>query len=244
MRPSILLVVTTGLIAAVGACSPVYYVPNSHNVPILQGRGDGSIAARASTLGIEVQGAYAVNDYIGLMINGAGGHQVNETQQNLGSGDVVFLEGGVGTFKSFGRFVWENYGLLGVGHVKNDLEWTVRESPGTTGKIEADFLRFAFQPSLAWRSRHFDAIASLRLSGLKHSNVSGDLVFDHTNQVSYLDSIGNQFLLEPAITIRAGRDPLKLAFQVGGSRNLSHTTFHQVDNVASLAVVYTKRRAR
>jgi hypothetical protein len=244
MRPTILLVVTTGLIAAVSACSPVYYVPNSHNVPILQSRGDGSIAARASTLGVEVQGAYAISDHIGLMVNGAGGHQVNESQQNPGSGDQVFLEAGVVNFHSFGRFVWENYALLGVGHVKNDLEWTVRDSPGTTGKIEADFVRFGVQPSLAWRSRHFDAIASLRLSGLKHSNVSGNLVFDHTNQVSYLDSIGNQFLLEPALTIRAGRDPLKLSLQMGTSRNLTHENFHQVDNVASLAVVYTKRRAQ
>ena len=46
MKPSMLLALTTGLIAGVSACNPVYYVPNTHNVPALRGRGDGAFAVQ------------------------------------------------------------------------------------------------------------------------------------------------------------------------------------------------------
>ena len=107
MRQSVVLAITAGLIASVSACNPVYYVPNTHNVPLLQGRGDVSLAAQATSLGVEVQSAYAINDRFGLMVNAAGGHAVNEDENRLGSGDELFLEAGIGRYgRLSNRLVW------------------------------------------------------------------------------------------------------------------------------------------
>jgi hypothetical protein len=71
-----------------------------------------------------------------------------------------------------------------------------------------------------------------------------DTLFDEVDQVAYLNGLETQFLLEPAITVRAGRDPIKVLAQLGGSRNLTTPDFRQIEKYLAVGVVYsfTNRR--
>ena len=131
---------------------------------------------------------------------------------------------------------------MGVGSIENDLTGDPGVSPPPVRRIEASFVRYGIQPSLTLHSRHFDASASVRLAGLRYSNVSGNLFFGGTDQVAYLESLGTQFLVEPAFTIRAGQDPVKVVFQLGMSSNLTTADFRQIEGIAALGVVYSHRR--
>ncbi len=56
---------------ACGACAPKYYAPNTHNVPLLARDGDYSAALVLGDSRGELQGAYAVRENLGLLLNAA-----------------------------------------------------------------------------------------------------------------------------------------------------------------------------
>jgi hypothetical protein len=251
MSSMVKLGLTAGLLAAMSACSPMFYVPNAHNVPMLMGRGDGSVSGQVNGFGVEVQGAYAIRDHLGIVINASGGRDKNETRDTIEardelSGDGTLIEAGVGYFRRFAdnRFVWENYALLGIGNIENVLTPTGTTPPPPQSSMAATYMRFAIQPSLAFHSKHFDVAASVRVGGLRYSAASGRLVFEEVEQVAYLNGLDTQFLVEPAVTVRAGWHPVKVLAQMGSSRNLTTPEFRQVENYVALGLVYTFKNRR
>ena len=242
MKSLLKMGMAAGLMAVVSGCAPEYYVPNAHNVPVLQRRGDATLSGHLNSFGVELQGAYAIGEHIGVMLNGAGGRQTSD-EDSVELGEGKFVEAGFGYYRNLSsRIVWETYALLGVGRIANDLRLDPSVSPPPERRIEATFVRYGIQPSLTLHSRHFDASASVRLAGLRYSNVSGNLFFGGTDQVAYLDSLGTQFLIEPAFTVRAGWDPVKVVFQLGRSSNQTTPDFRQIEGIAALGVVYSHRR--
>ncbi|MGB7220607.1 MAG: hypothetical protein WBD07_17545 [Vicinamibacterales bacterium] len=232
-----------GLMLVLAGCSPVYYVPNAHNVPMLQGKGDGTFGVHAASFGGEVQGAFAIAEHIGVMVNVAAMKQQDDGDGDGGSGGL--FEVGVGYHRNLGsKLVWENYLLLGGGNVENHFPSTVAQFPGTTGKLEAKFTRYGVQPSIAQHSRFFDSAFSVRLLGLQYRDVSGNLTYAGVDQVAYLNSLGSQFLIEPAFTFKAGWDPIKLQLQLGFSQNMTTGSFRQREAWMALGLVYDLRRDR
>lgn len=72
LRPAAIACIAAGLLA--GACSPKYYVPNTHNVPLLREEGDCALLVATGDWRIEVQGAYALTSNGALMLNAASFH--------------------------------------------------------------------------------------------------------------------------------------------------------------------------
>jgi hypothetical protein len=62
---------------------------------------------------------------------------------------------------------------------------------------------------------------------LNYSNIEGDLIFENVNQAAYLEDNKSNLLLEPALTLRAGVEKVKLQAQMGVSYNLNHPDFRQ-----------------
>jgi hypothetical protein len=225
---------------ALGACSPKYYAPNTHNVPLLSRDGDYAVSGAIGDSRGELQGAFAVAEDITLMLNAAAFDRRDDEQGDGGQGGLV--EFGVGYQRPLDEhFQVGIFGLVGGGDVENHFPSTVAANPGTSGVLEANLTRFGVQPVIGWRSTYFEAAASLRVLGLRYSGVSGSLVFAGEDQVQLLNSQKDHTLLEPALTVRGGFPTVKLQLQLGWSVNKSHANFRQDEGHLTAAVIYSPR---
>jgi hypothetical protein len=225
---------------ATSGCSPKYYAPNTHNVPVLTRAGDFSgVFAFGDSRG-ELQGAYAFTERFAVMLNGAVFDKRNDEQGDGGEGGL--LELGAGYLAPVGeRFQLGVFGLLGGGNVENHFPSTLAGNPGTTGVLEAKLSRFGIQPTVSVRSTYIEAIASARILGLRYSDVNGSLVFGGEDQVQLLRSQSEHTLLEPALTVRAGWETWKVQVQLGWSFNKGHSGFRQDEGHLTAGVVYSPR---
>lgn len=216
-------------------CSPKYYVPNTHNVPLLEEKGQITLAVHGNVNQFEVQTAYGLSSNISLMVNAGFFFPADDDDGNGGSGRLG--EVGLGYFTKIGEYVvFETYGLLGFGSVENNFPSSLISNPSTTGKINANIFRAGIQPNIGFTSEYFSAAVSARFISLNYSNIKGSLIFDGIDQFAYLENHKSSFLVEPALTVRAGLENIKLQAQLSGSWNLSHNNFPQENALLSLGL--------
>ena len=234
MKTETRLSVGVALLFSLG-CAPKYYVPNTLNVPMIQAQGQTNLTVAANRNQVEFQGAYGLSDTIALQVNGGAMIPKDEDNGNGGSGRL--LEAGLGYFRNVRpNVLFDVYALVGVGTVDNDFPTTLAAHPGTTGKISADMSRFGLQPSISLHRRRFSISGSARLSSLRYRNIQGSLIFDGVNQVDYLTDNKSNVLLEPALTLRAGPEKLRIQVQLVRSVNLTHSSFRQDKSLATLGL--------
>ncbi len=231
------LVCTAAAAALFTACSPVYHVPATQNVPLFNESGQGRVAAYTDGGSAEIQGSYAVSDNIGLQLNTGFYFPANEDNGNGGNGQ--YFEAGIGYFTpiSDGGWVFETYGLVGGGRLENHFPGTGGSSAGT-GTIEAGAFRYGIQPAIGYRSNFFEAAASARIMGISYSNVRGNLTFGGEDQIQYLTDNNSQMVLEPAFTLRVGPSWGKLQLQYAHSINLGDDEFRQDDSHLTLGLIF------
>ncbi|MGE0160511.1 MAG: hypothetical protein AB7T31_13960 [Gemmatimonadales bacterium] len=236
--PARALAILAGLAAS--GCAPKYYAPNTHNVPVLTRAGDYSGAFAFGDSRGELQAAYAVSERVALMLNAAVFDQADDADGDGGRGGI--LELGAGYLAPVGDRVQVGvFGLLGGGDLENHFPSTVTSNPGTTGTLEAHLARFGLQPTLSYRTTHFEAAASARVLGLRYSDVTGSLVFGGEDQVQMLRDQPDHTLLEPALTLRAGFETVKAQLQLGWSFNRGHSEFRQDEGHLTAGIVYSPR---
>jgi hypothetical protein len=223
-----------------GACAPKYYSGNSQNVPLLNGKGAASAGAAINPDGnrADARGALAVTDRMALQANAALYFPRDEDSSgNGGSGGLFEL--GAGYYAPLPQsLLFETWLLAAYGGLENHFPGTVDENPGTNGKLNANLVRLSLQPGIGYKHRYFEAALSSRLAMLNYFNVGGDLVTGGENQQQYLRDNRLQFLVEPALTFRAGGPSLKAEAQLGWSVNLTESDFPQDKNWASAGIVY------
>ncbi|HEX9654432.1 MAG TPA: hypothetical protein VGA99_12030 [bacterium] len=230
-----------GFVLLVSGCNPKYYAPNTHNVPLLQQKGNGVATFAAGEARAELQGAYAVTKNLAIMLNLASFKPKNDEEGDGGKGQLV--EAGLGYYRGFSKnFVFETYGLASIGDVENHFPSSVTNNPTTTGKIESKLFRIGVQSAVGFTSKYFDVAASTRLTALNYHDISGSLIFGGEDQVAYLQGQDKHVLFEPALTLRGGYKSLKLQIQLGHSFNLSHSDFQQDDGHFTIGVGYHLRK--
>ena len=204
-------------------CSPIYYAPNTLNVPMIREKGEGVISAHIGDHGSRnFQGAYSPKENWAVI---ADGFWAKEGSTLKGSGHL--FTGGAGYYRAVHpHLMWDTYGILGFGGVENS--YSQRD-------VSSSFVRYGIQPSFGFQSRYFDASLATRIVGLRYFHTSGS----DPVEVQYLKDAGTQFLFEPAVTVRGGYDFLKAQFQVGRSYNKTNSNFKQEDNIVSVGVVVT-----
>lgn len=226
----ILVITALGL----AACSPKYYVPNTQNVPLLRSAGQTNLSLAGSGNQFEIQGAHAVSDNIGIMFNG-GYFAGSGEEENDGKGSGILGELGIGYFTPIGdNFTFETYGLAGLGSVENIFP-TVSGN-GNSGTLNANITRFGIQPNIGFSSRYFTVALSTRLVSLNFRSIEGNLVYGGESQVSYLNKNSSNFLIEPALTIRAGLDNAKIQLQFCRSFNMTNKDFFQEESIVTLGL--------
>jgi hypothetical protein len=213
--------------ATLTGCGAVYYAPNTQNVPVMKEKGQTNLFiglnSSESVDGFELQGAYGLTDKIALQLNG---DWVRSSDgQSSGSGHI--LELGAGYYKKFSKsLVFETYGLMGFGGLKYE------DNYNSPQEIKANFFRIGLQPSISFTSKYFIASLSGRLANLKYNNISGNLIDD----VDYLNANNSSWLAEPALTLQAGFEDVKLQLQFQYSYNLTNPDFVQDYSLVSLGL--------
>ncbi len=124
MKTSSLLSLCTLLLLS--SCNHYFYAPNKVNVPGLRNAGDmrveGGIGGGVITQNVELQAAYALAPFLGIMVNGAlnrdqGEHFLDSKHEP--STNSRFAEVGLGYFKELQTnpdWLFEIYGGVGVGN--------------------------------------------------------------------------------------------------------------------------------
>lgn len=218
-----LMAVVLGLVS----CSPRFYTPDTQNVPLISEKGETNLTLSHSLVDnhVEFQGAYGITNNIAIKTNG-GIFRPSDRDNDGGSGR--FIEIGGGYFKPITeKWIFETYGILGFGNVENHFPSTINNYPQTNGDISANIFRYGIQPNFGYKSKYFSTAISSRIVNMNYSNIKGNLIFEDVNQQTYLGDNSSNFLIEPALTLRAGFDKFKFQIQSGFSFNLSNSNFKQ-----------------
>lgn len=208
-------------------CGPVYYVPNTQNVPVIKEKGQTNLSlainASESTDGFELQGAYGLTDKIAVQLNTDWVSSSDDS--SAGSGHLIEL--GAGYYKNLSKhFILETYGLMGLGSTKYTDNYN-----NNPQEIKTNFFRLGVQPSISFTSKYFIASLSGRLANLKYNSVSGNYY-----DVDYLKANNSFWLIEPALTLQAGSENVKLQLQFQISENLTDYYFSQDYSLVSLGL--------
>ncbi len=189
----------------------VAYIPSMHNLPMLKQKGDVAVHLTPANM----QGAYAITNNIGVMLNGQiGGTKWEEsnTGEEFYNSKRRFIEGGVGYYsftednKSFDVFAG---GGLGSISFNNSFDYA---DPKT---FKGMARKFFIQPSVGYSNENFDLAFAVKALNVDFYDVSitnytkDELIF---NKLYQLDS--DPFLfIEPSFTARAGFKNVKAHFQ-------------------------------
>ncbi len=230
IRRFIYLVIGFGLVS----CNPKFYSPNTQNVPLISEKGETNLTLSGNGNQVEFQGAYGIAGNIAVIANG-GLFIPSDINGDGGSGKII--EFGGGYFKPISeKWIFEAYGIFGFGSFENHLPSTTYYHPQTNGNISANIFRVGIQPNFGYKSKYFSAAVSSRIVNLSYNNIKGDLIFEDTNQPSYLKDHSSNFLIEPALTVRGGFEKFKLQVQYGYSVNLSNSDFRQDNNFLTIGL--------
>jgi len=230
------------LLTALTGCAPVYYGPNTQNVPLLSEKGEYNVAVTGSHQLLEFQVSGSPANNLGMQLNGSW-YIPERDSGNYGAG--YYTDAGIGFYKAFGPkniLVFETYAIGGIGGVRNTFE---SYTPGNTyGTIYSNLTRYGVQPVFGVKWKYLDGAVSARFAGLSYFNTSGNLVYRSENQLEYLARNRHSFLIEPAVTLRAGIDVIKVQLQFTGSYNVSNPDFHQRGASVTIGLVASPNRGR
>ena len=232
------IALTSTVLFLFSSCTTTYYIPNTQNVPVIDAKGATSVNLAGNGNQVEFQAAYGITDALAIQANGAWYIPNDEDNGNGGSGSLY--EGGVGYYKNLSEnWLFDTYALVGAGRVENHFPSTLPTDPATTGRIEANALRYGLQPSITYKTPYFSVSGSIRGSQLSYSNISGSLYLDGLRQERYLEDNSANFLLEPALTLRGGFERVKLQVQLLQSINLTHSNFKQDNTLLSVGLNFS-----
>jgi len=177
-------------------------VPNVINTPLLSNKGELQVGIHTGLSGTDPQGAYAINDNIGLMLNGSFANRTSDSSNSFHKHN--FGELGVGYFTKFadnGRL--EVFTGLGYGDLRAKFESEIFNS-----SAQVHTRRFFIQPAIGAKTNIFDGSFATRFVFLD--------IYQGNKSIQAV-------LFEPAITAKAGYKYVKVVFQFGLSLPLSAT---------------------
>lgn len=245
MKATLRIAVIFSFTLIVASCSRTYYAPNIQNVPLMENKGDATIAFSGGSLGKkDFQASYAVNNSIGVLLNHM---RVADSYSKIEPGNMLFprsheynlgngymTELGIGYYKDIGsNFKVELLGILGRGFMKNKFSGS---SLQRNGSLSSSLTKYAFQANLGYHRKYFEIAFTVKPTFVKYSGIEGDLIFDEIDQFTFLNQNDNLFMVESALTIRLGFKSFKLQLQGGHSSLDSKSPFGQISRYVALGM--------
>lgn len=179
----------------INSCAPAY-IPNVVNVPLLSNQGEFQASLNTGVSGFDPQFAYAITDYLGVMLNGSFVSRTNDPLQNFHQHFAV--ESGAGYYTKIGnngRF--EVFGGLGYSRLKADYSNNLWIS-----RTDVNSYKFFIQPAIGATTDIFDGSFATRLV----------MINLFQNQKSYTG-----YFIEPVLTAKVGYKFVKVLMQAGFS---------------------------
>ena len=220
-----------------GSCLHLYYAPNSSNVPLFKEKGEAKINANysggAEISGAEIQGAYAVSEHVGIMLNTAflgSSEEYSDGQKDEGNGYLV--EAGAGYFMPLAEnFIFETYAGLGVGGANNEYYYG--------GNSKVNFTKFFIQPALGFSVKNVDFGAASRFSAvfMNVQNTSGVNTIDLPD-LQYIEANPTSILWEPSLFVRFGFESVKAQLKYTPSLNLNNQELAQETYLLGLGLSF------
>jgi hypothetical protein len=227
------------------SCSPTFYRPVVHNIPVLEKKGDQYITASYSsassglygaTDGGELQYSRAVSDNWAVQTNLSfynspkRNERVDNTPLNFSQG--YNLEAAVGYYNSTHPVQsYQVWGGVATASANNLFSKTY--GPAGSRNLGSGIFKLFIEPAFMLRSKNFDGAFSTKITMSNYSNPVY-LGFDPLLDANLKELVGtNPHLTEDFIlTFRLGSENIKLQFQLGTSVNLNNTelTLNQFNN--------------
>lgn len=195
-----------GFIIALSSCQ-VAYIPNKHNVPLLEEKGDASVSISTTNL----QGAYAFSDQLAVTTNlyfrENSWENIPDSTQSIPTdyqSNRFLAEAGLGYFKQLGsEGIFEIYGGGGIGNLGfEQIEYNSIHDRTYNATISKAFI----QPDIGFKTEYFDLVFSTRFSYLRFHNVDTTNYNIRTLEEDDLYNLDKHafFFLEPALTFKFG----------------------------------------
>jgi len=208
------------------SCTPIYYAPNSANVPLFSKKNEIAASANFMDNGVDWQGAYAITNNILVSGNAAFFKKEEDTLSPWGRGK--FLELGGGYYRPlYEKLSLGATALIALGDTENHYP---------PSKIEGSFFRCGVQPYVGFRTKFFETALSARFVWLDYYRAKGDLIYDNQDQVQYLNALPTQFFFEPSLVLRFGYKYIFFQMQGIQSFNLTSSHFPYDDGTLTLGL--------
>lgn len=222
------------------ACGPVLYSNVGQNVPLLQEKGEFSgqiayseTAGSWSASGVMFQGAYAVSDKVGIISSYYGMSDVDDPDNEWdGSGSYFELGGGIYGGKPEKKFLYEAYGGIGFGSIRNKSLIVPHDY------IDVHYLKPFIQPSFGFSTKYFDMALTPRIAYLGYTS-QDDYLFapsdDPYDPQEFFEN-SNKVVFEPGILVRGGFPGVKLEIQYNFSTIQEQSEDYFVNNEEHLSI--------
>ena len=225
------------------SCAKVMYKPNMVNVPTFKEKGEikGTISSS------NFQGAYAVTENIGVMLNGyykPGGWTGSYDDgfdfvdyEYVNDRSLVELGGGY-----FGALsddaIWEVYGGGGLGNITYNYIRNINQTLDYQNLYSVGFMKFFVQPSIGISNDYVDFIVSTRLVGIKFSTpkTSGYTEQDLINENIFGLDQSMYLFMEPAMTFRFGYKWAKIHMQYAYSAKLTDDNLNAKETMFNMGI--------
>lgn len=204
------------------SCSPTYYVPNAHNVPLMDNKGDVALSAGVSEHNGDFQASFAVDDNIGIMINHMGGSSTFDGSSKSTKYHVKgrMTELGAGYFQRINdHLVFEVYALAGMGVFDNKFD----SSGSYQGWLTGSANKYALQGNIGLKYKYLELALALKPTTVEFSKVEGTLTIDNESQREVFIDQSQYSFVEHSATLKVGFQGFKLQLQLGSA----------IDNVPS-----------
>ncbi len=210
-----------------------FYSPNAQNVPlfsesnILAGNVAGSLGIVNNSL--EIQGAYSLPAGIALTANFMTGGNDNSSESLKDNSKNSYFEGAVGYYKPIQSIgVFEIYGGYGTGSQQHTFTYVIYNDPWEwitvpDGSASLKFSKVFVQPDVGIKIKWFEAAVSCRISVLNFNKIENNGSEYHSGDLMLLEQFNPPWLLEPAVTIRAGAKSVKAQIQIVTAKNLTNS---------------------
>jgi len=213
------------------SCIHVYYVPNVQNVPLFKEKNEyrfsGSLGSSATITQFDVQAAYSVTDNIGIMVDYMTAKEY-DSESNIFYYNGNNFGGAIGYFKPIkAAGVFEIYGGLGGGKQHHEYKefFSLTKIAGTS---ELSHFKLYVQPSFGFTKNVIDIALSTRFTRLSFPKVSTSPGLVGKYEYWEVHSLNDKshFLIEPAVTLRAGFKNVKAQIQY---MHVERLTEHRYD---------------
>ena len=200
------------LMLSIISCSPLYYEASTHNVPMLEEKGDIKVGA-GTNLAInkaEIQSSYSPISNVALMAN----YMLRTYHfKNLDDQISQMFEGGIGLYHNVNeRVVLEAYGLIGKGTFDNSL---YNYSNDNIESLTGNMTKYALQLSSGYRVGDLQLAITLKPTRMYFSNIKGDYSVNEVRLADVIESKERYNSLEHSFTLRYDYDESQVQFQMG-----------------------------